>query len=233
MAAIRPLGYHSRVPDPLVIFDCDGVLVDSERIANRILAELITEAGRPTTLRESMQTYMGRSIPRCIEMIEERIGGPVRDDFYPEYRRRVFESFHEELEPVPGIAEALAQISQRRCVASSSGLDRIELSLRLTRLLPHFEGRLFSASEVERGKPAPDVFLYAAAQMGMGAALTRCVVVEDSLSGVQAGAAAGMTVLGFARDTDADTLQSAGAIPFRDMAELPTLLDDAFRGALG
>jgi HAD superfamily hydrolase (TIGR01509 family) len=214
------------VPDPLVIFDCDGVLVDSERISNRVLADLITEAGRPTTMRESMATYMGRTMPRCIEMIEELIGRPVREDFYPEYRRRVFESLHQELEPIPGIAAALESIPHPRCVASSSGLDRIELSLRLTRLLNHFEGRLFSGTEVANGKPAPDVFLYAARRMGREP--SHCVVVEDSPIGVQAGVAAGMTVLGFARDSDADALRERGAIPFQAMTELPELLERVF-----
>ncbi|MCZ6464831.1 MAG: HAD family hydrolase [Proteobacteria bacterium] len=206
----------------LVIFDCDGVLVDSERISNRVLAQCLTEVGLSTSTEESIRDYMGRSMGGCLEIIEARLGRPVPEGWVEDFRARVDTEFRRDLRPVPGVEAALDGIDLPCCVASSSRPQRIRTSLEITGLIDRFEGRLFSASEVPRGKPHPDVFLLAARRMNAEPA--RCAVVEDSPLGVQAGAAAGMAVFGFARDSDADVLAGHGARVFREMNELPGLL---------
>lgn len=207
----------------LVIFDCDGVLVDSEPIANRILSELLGEIGLPMDYDETVRTFIGRSMSACVELIEERLGRRLPATFAQEYHALTAEAFRRELQPVPGIGDALEQITLPTCVASSSAVAKLEVSLAVTGLLPRFRGRIFSAAEVQRGKPAPDLFLHAARQMG--AQPERCAVVEDTVLGVQAGVAAGMHVFGFAPRSDAEALARAGAQVFRDMRLLPGLLD--------
>jgi len=204
----------------LVIFDCDGVLVDSEPLSNRILAERLTAIGLPTTTEDSIRDFMGRSLTSGLEKIVERLGRPLPDGWVDDYHAEVFAAFERELRPVPGLPEALDAIDLPWCVASSSGHPRIRKALGTTGLLPRFEGRIFSATDVEHGKPAPDLFLHAAA--AMGAAPEACVVVEDAPAGVQAGLAAGMTVLGYAGFTDPALLD--GARVFSSMAELPGLI---------
>jgi HAD superfamily hydrolase (TIGR01509 family) len=204
----------------LVIFDCDGVLVDSEPLSNRILAERLSAIGLPTTTEDSIQDYMGRSWKHDQELIERRLGRPLPEGWVEAYHAEVFAAFERELEPVPGIAAALDAIELPWCVASSSTHERIRTALRATGLLERFEGRIFSSTDVEHGKPAPDLFLHAAATMG--AAPERCVVVEDAPAGVQAGLAAGMTVLGYAGLTRPEQLD--GAHVFTSMAELPALI---------
>ena len=203
-----------------MIFDCDGVLVDSEPIANRLLAEALTDIGLPTTEEESIAAFMGRSWASNVEVIEARLGRPVPADLEARYFDDMHAAFERELEPVPGIAAALDRIALPWCVASSSRPEQIRFALGRTDLLARFEGRLFSATEVTRGKPAPDLFMHAAGRMGW--APEQCAVVEDSAAGVQAALAAGMTALGYAGRTDPALLD--GARVFTRMAELPALL---------
>jgi HAD superfamily hydrolase (TIGR01509 family) len=210
------------VPIELVIFDCDGVLVDSEPACNRVLAALLTEIGLPTTYEESVRDYQGRSLDSCLEIIEPRLGRSVPEDFAAVLNRRTFDAFRGTLEPVPGIELALDRIDLPVCVASSGPHEKMRLTLGLTGLLPRFEGRMFSAVDVGRGKPHPDLFLHAAAELR--AAPERSAVVEDSALGVRAGRAAGMTVFGFAARSDPRELASEGARVFREMAALPDLL---------
>ena len=205
-----------------MIFDCDGVLVDSEVIANRVLAAAITEAGLPMTTDESMQLFMGRRWEDSLFQIERRLGRPLPDDFSDAYRSRRDAALHAELQPVEGIAAAIERIPIPRCVASSGPAEKIRFTLGRTGLLELFEGRIFSAHEVEHGKPAPDVFLYAAERMG--AEPSRCAVVEDSLVGVEGGLAAGMAVFGYCGHFDAEAMAAAGARPFATMDRLPGLL---------
>jgi HAD superfamily hydrolase (TIGR01509 family) len=205
-----------------VIFDCDGVLVDSEPVGNAVLAELITELGIPTTPQQSIEKYMGRSMASCLAMLEQQLGHPPPADFAERYRVGVEAAWRRDLQPVPGIVEALDAIDLPKCVASSGEHERMQLTLGLTGLLPRFDGHLFSATEVEHGKPAPDLFLHAAAEMGFDPATT--AVVEDTVPGVQAGRAAGMRVLAFARLVAADDLAAAGGEVFDDMRALPALL---------
>ena len=216
----------------LVIFDCDGVLVDSEPLSNRILAERLTAIGLPTTTEESIQDYMGRSWKTDQEIIERRLGRPLPDGWVDAYHAAVIAAFATELEPVAGIAAALDAIALPSCVASSSAHPRIRAALEATGLLERFDGRIFSATDVEHGKPAPDLFLHAAAEMGV--APERCVVVEDAPPGAEAGRRAGMDVLGYAGLTAPELLAAEGARVFSSMAELPALLSgSAPRSAAG
>jgi HAD superfamily hydrolase (TIGR01509 family) len=169
----------------LVIFDCDGVLVDSEPLSNRILAERLTAIGLPTTTEESIRDYMGRSWKTDQEIIERRLGRPLPDGWVDAYHAAVIAAFETELAPVAGVAAALDAIGVPGCVASSSAHPRIRAALRATGLLERFDGRIFSATDVEHGKPAPDLFLLAARECG--AAPERCVVVEDAPPGAEAG----------------------------------------------
>jgi len=205
----------------LVIFDCDGVLVDSERLAVRIEAEVLATLGWPLTEAEIVDRFVGRSAGYMQSQIESTIGRPV--DWSSEFEARYQETFAKELLPVAGINEALDGVDLPVCVASSGSHQKMAFTLGLTGLLDRFDGHLFSADDVEHGKPAPDLFLYAAAHMGAEAG--RCAVVEDSVSGVTAGLAAGMTVFGFAEGvTSAQKLDSEGAVVFDDMRALPDLI---------
>ncbi|MEU3711443.1 HAD family hydrolase [Streptomyces catenulae] len=209
----------------LIIFDNDGVLVDSEPISNRILAGHLTELGHPTTYEESIRDYMGSAMPRIHDIVRERSGKQLPDGFDEEFHGRVFAAFRTELEPVRGVGsvlEGLAAAGVPYCVGSSGSHERIRVALRTTGLFGHFEEeRIFSAQDVGRGKPAPDLFLYAAERMGV--APERCAVVEDSPLGVAAARAAGMDVYGFTAMTPAARLGDATGL-FAEMAELPALL---------
>jgi len=205
-----------------VIFDCDGVLVDTEPIANRVLAGLLTEAGLPTTTEVSMRDYKGRAMKSVLALAGERLGSPLPPDIADRYYAEVEELFARELQPVPGVVAALDRIKLPSCVASSGPHHKMAVTLRTTGLWERFDGRIFSASEVATGKPAPDLFLHAARRMGFDPAST--AVVEDSVPGVEAAQAAGMRALAFARGTNADLLAAAGGETFSDMTELPDLL---------
>jgi HAD superfamily hydrolase (TIGR01509 family) len=175
---------------------------------------------------------MGRSLNAALAEVEKRLGRALPAGFVDAYYEETFAAFARELEPVAGIHAALDAIGLPSCVASSGPHEKIRHSLGLTGLLERFEGRIFSAADVEHGKPAPDLFLHAAARMG--AAPERCVVVEDAPAGVQAGRAAGMTVLGYAGLTDAALLRAEGARTFTRMAALPALISgSAPRSAAG
>ena len=220
-ASLPTVAYSAAVAAS-VIFDCDGVLVDSEQAANAVLAGVITDLGLPTTPEQARADYMGRSWASCMEILAGQLGHPPPDDLRDRYRVGVEESWRRDLQPVPGIVAALDAIELPNCVASSGEHERMRLTLGLTGLLPRFEGRIFSATEVEHGKPAPDLFIHAATQMGFDPADT--VVVEDTVPGVQAGRAAGMRVLAFARLVSAEDLSAAGGEVFDDMRALPDLL---------
>ncbi|QTE00090.1 HAD family hydrolase [Streptomyces cyanogenus] len=209
----------------LVIFDNDGVLVDSEPISNRLLAAYLTELGHPTSYEDSIRDYMGSAMHRIHELILERTGQRLPVEFDEVFHRRVFAAFERELQPVPGVPGVLAKLAADGvpyCVASSGSHARIRAGHRVTGLDRWFaEERIFSSEDVGRGKPAPDLFLYAAERMGV--APERCVVVEDSPLGVQAAVAAGMDVYGFTAMTPAAKLAAAGQL-FPAMDELADLL---------
>ncbi|WP_405980150.1 HAD family hydrolase [Streptomyces sp. NBC_00158] len=209
----------------LVIFDNDGVLVDSEPVANTILSAYLTELGHPTTYEESLRDYMGSAVHRVHDLVQERTGQPLPADFERVLNERVFAAFERELRAVPGVTDVLAELSaigMPYCVASSSSHERIRVGHRAAGLDEWFEEEwIFSAEEVGKGKPAPDLFLHAADMMGVHP--SRCVVVEDSPLGVEAARAAGMDVLGFTSMLPADRLAGATAC-FGEMKELSALL---------
>ncbi|MEH2036375.1 HAD family hydrolase [Nostoc sp.] len=203
----------------LVIFDCDGVLVDSEPILNRIFAETLTEAGFPISYAEVTQKFIGKSLKTCLEIIETSYKKPLPKNFVELCKEREIAPLQQELKPVPGISEVLEQITLPKCVASNSSHRHIQMVLKLTGLLHQFDGNLYSANDVSRPKPFPDVYLYAAKQMNTNPEY--CAVIEDSVPGVQAASAAGMTVFGYAQHSDGAALAAAGAkIVFNDMRQL-------------
>lgn len=209
----------------LVIFDNDGVLVDSEPISNRHLAAYLTELGHPTTYEDSIRDYMGSAMHRVHDLIEERTGRRLPADFDDVFHARVFAAFERELKPVPGVADVLEKLAADGvpyCVASSGSHERIRVGHRAAGLDRWFDDeRIFSSQDVGRGKPAPDLFLHAATRRGVPA--ERCVVVEDSPLGVQAAVAAGMDVYGFTAMTPAEKLVGATGL-FDDMRELVALV---------
>jgi HAD superfamily hydrolase (TIGR01509 family) len=209
----------------LVIFDCDGVLIDSEVIFGRVLGECLIGADFPITMDEAMVLGLGKNNLTLAAEAEARFGRPLPDGFFDGMRARVDAVFARELRPITGIEELLAALSAPRCVASNSRLERVRQALSLTRLLPLFEPHVFSASQVARGKPAPDLLLFAAGQFG--APPEDCIVVEDSAPGVEAAIAAGMPVVGFCGGSHcpgdhADRLLAAGCLQvfarMRDLA---------------
>jgi HAD superfamily hydrolase (TIGR01509 family) len=213
----------------LIIFDCDGVLVDSERLSIRIDALFLDRLGWPMTEQEVIDRFVGRSDADMLADIEAHIGGPIAPDIHREFDRVYRETFEAELKPVDGIVEALDEIAATGmpiCVASSGGHAKIRRSLELTGLTRYFDDRIFSSADVVRGKPAPDLFLHAADRMGASPA--RCAVIEDSAFGVEAAIAAGMLAFAYAGGvTTADRLSRPGVVVFDDMRGLPALLEDA------
>jgi HAD superfamily hydrolase (TIGR01509 family) len=210
----------------LVIFDCDGVLVDSERLTVSVEAEVLTDMGWPMTSADIVRDFMGKSDAANLAQIANRLGQAAADDFDRVTTERIRRSFVEQLTAIEGVRElvdALHLRSLATCVASSGTHSKMEFTLGITGLIELFRGRIFSASEVERGKPEPDLFLYAAKQMQ--AAPSDCVVIEDSVQGVLAGVAAGMRVFGYAGGLTPEIhLRDAGAEVFHHMAELSAIL---------
>jgi HAD superfamily hydrolase (TIGR01509 family) len=214
-------------PFELVIFDCDGVLVDSERLAIRVDAQYLERLGWPMTDAEIVERFVGRSDADMRAIIEAQLGGPIPVDIDAEFERLYRETLDAELEAVDGIADvldALAAAGMPVCVASSGSHGKIARSLAKTDLAHHFGNRIFSATDVVHGKPAPDLFLHAASTLG--ASPVRCAVVEDSAHGVSAAIAAGMHAFAYAGGvTPATRLRAAGdAVVFHEMRELPALL---------
>jgi len=212
----------------LVIFDCDGVLVDSEVISCRAHAETLTRHGYPITSEQVFDRFLGRSMRQATLEVEAELGRSLPDDFHTQVYAEIFRLFAASLEATPHIDEALAAIALPVCVASSGPPEKISASLNRVGLYDRFAPHIFSAVQVRNGKPAPDLFLFAAEQMRTSPA--RCLVIEDSIPGVTGALAAGMTVLGFhggshCRPGYADKLRAAGAaMTFDDMRQLPDLI---------
>jgi HAD superfamily hydrolase (TIGR01509 family) len=213
----------------LVIFDCDGVLVDSELITNRIFTTMLNELGMAISKEEAFETFVGRSMAQCLELIAGLLGREVPADFVRQYHQRSATALKSELKAVQGVEAALEVIRVPYCVASNGSHEKMQITLGITGLLPKFEGKRFSVAEVARGKPFPDLFLHVAAKSGV--APGDCVVIEDTPTGVSAGVAAGMTVYGYCAHTPAHRLIGAGAHgTFERMSDLPEMLLNA--GAL-
>jgi len=212
----------------LVIFDCDGVLVDSEPLANVSFSRALRPHGLDWSVEETMRRLMGRSLKSCVEIIEAEIGRKLPDDFLETMQAATYQSFRDApLQPVPGVKDAILKLQGAglaTCVASSGSPEKMRFTLGLTGLWDLFDGRIYSSSQVPRGKPFPDLFLHAA--IDMNEQPFDCVVVEDSVPGVQAARAAGMRALAYAGapHADRDGLGAAGGYLFNDMKLLPELV---------
>ena len=220
---------QDKIPNfDLIIFDCDGVLVDSEVISCRVHADVLTRHGYPISAEEVHRRFLGRTAHDAAAEVERELGRPLAETYDLERRTTLLAALADTVEAIPHLHDALDAIDARICVASSAAHDKIFTTLSRTGLYERFAPNIFSGTQVSRGKPAPDLFLFAAGQMA--ALPRRCVVIEDSVPGVTGALAAGMTVLGFhggshCRPGDSATLRAAGAAAtFDDMRQLPDLL---------
>lgn len=219
----------------LVIFDCDGVLVDSELIAHEVLREKLAAIGIDMSLEETMRLFMGNVAADSIAIIEHRLGGPLPEGFFEAFRGELYEAFRQR--PVHAVAgvtqvlDALEALDTRTCVVSNGPFEKMRTTLGVTGLLPRFEHAMFSPDLGLRGKPHPDLFLAAAERFGADPA--RTAVIEDSPGGVEGARGARMRAFGYAgaAHTDAAALEAAGAVVFEDMAELAGLLARGARSA--
>ena len=220
----RTAGHPGNVS--LVIFDCDGVLVDSERLYVRYDTRALNELGWTISEAEVMDRFMGRTSAHMVAEIERTLGRPIESEWRGAIAEGRKELFRRELEPVPGIHAALDQLTVPSCVASSSAHDMLDLVLSVTGLSERFAGRIFSGVDVEHGKPAPDLFLLAAERIGVDP--EHCLVVEDSRAGVEAARAAGMRSLGYHGGiTPAAHLEGEATVLFSSMGDLPWLVANA------
>jgi HAD superfamily hydrolase (TIGR01509 family) len=225
---VKKTRQHTDQPVDLIIFDCDGVLVDSEVISCRAHAETLTRHGYPITADQVQARFLGRSMRQATLEVEAELGRSLPDDFPTQVNAEVFRLFAASLIAIPHIEEALAAIVLPVCVASSGPPEKISASLNRVGLYDRFAPNIFSASEVRNSKPAPDLFLLAAERMTVSP--DRCLVIEDSVAGIAGARAAGMAVLGFhggshCREGYAETLRAAGAaMTFDDMRQLPALI---------
>jgi HAD superfamily hydrolase (TIGR01509 family) len=219
---------HQKIDIDLVIFDCDGVLVDSEVISCRAHAEVLTRHGYSITSDQVLKRFLGVSDREARLTIETELGRKLPDDFEAQLKQAALQRYASELAAIPHIGDAIAAIGPPKCVASSGTPEKIRHGLTCAGLFETLAPHIFSAVQVARGKPAPDLFLFAAEQMK--ARPSRCLVIEDSVPGVTGGCAAGMTVLGFhggshCTSGHADLLRAAGAaVTFDDMRQLPDLI---------
>ena len=206
-----------------VIFDCDGVLVDSEPISNSVLVDMANEHGANINLEYAYKHFKGSFLYSCIKKIENIVPNSLPKTFETEYRQRSYEAFKEQVQPVDGIKDVLDNLSIPFCVASSGPVEKIKLNLSLIGLLDKFEDKIFSCYDIQKWKPDPAVFLWAAEAMGFKP--SECVVIEDSLSGVSAANNGGLDVFGFTAHDYNDELKSKSTLTFNSMKQLLQLLD--------
>jgi len=206
----------------LVIFDNDGVLVDSEALTHRVLAQISSELGAAMSSTEALEMFRGGKLQDCIDEIERRTGTTIPDDFETLFRIRCETLYRAELRPIEGVKALVEALPWPRCVASSGPHIKIRQTLDIVGLLPLFDGHIYSAYDIDRFKPDPALFLYAAAEMGTPP--ERCLVIEDSLHGVHAGIAAGMRVFGYAGEGNPAELADAGAEVVTQMSEIQSIL---------
>ncbi|RKT21678.1 HAD superfamily hydrolase (TIGR01509 family) [Paraburkholderia sp. RAU2J] len=224
-------------PFDAVLFDCDGVLVDSEPITNRVLTDMLGELGWQLSVEETMRIFVGKMVKDEAPLIEARTGFAITHEWLTQFRARRNAALDSELRAIDGAADAVHALHRtlNGRIAVASGADRVKIELQLLKagILDRFEGRIFSGHEMPRSKPFPDVYLAAAA--GLGVDPKRCAVIEDTVTGATAGVAAGATVFGYCPShlghSSATALHGAGAVQvFKDMAELPGLLTEWVRG---
>jgi HAD superfamily hydrolase (TIGR01509 family) len=204
-----------------IIFDCDGVLVDTEKIGNGILLSMAAEHGFEMKLEDAYRDFNGRNLKECFLHIENAIAKKLPDTFEAEYRQRSFEAFKTQVKPMEGIVAFLNKLNIPYCVASSGPVDKIRLNLEVAGLLDRFENKIFSSYLINSWKPDPGIFLHAAKEMGF--AVKDCIVIEDSKAGVIAGIQGGFKVYGFANGYNNDDLEKEGAVLFHSYEELEGL----------
>ncbi len=210
------------IREKLLIFDCDGTLVDSEGIANQVFLDAVNELGIPVTPEEAWDHFPGTSLALCIRYVEETYQVRLPDDFVARQRQRQQIEFRNRLQPIRGVQAALNRLPHKKCVASNGPMEVIRTNLRTTGLDHHFEERIYSAYELEKWKPEPDLFLHAAGNLGYDE--QDCLVIEDSLAGMQAGINAGMVVLAYRPPHHPYKIDIEGITSFEDMSELPDLI---------
>jgi HAD superfamily hydrolase (TIGR01509 family) len=205
-----------------IIFDCDGVLVDSEPIANAVLVEMANDFGANIDLQYAMTHFKGSSMQSCVDKISELIKEPLPDYFVETYRKRSFEAFKTDVKPVEGVKNVLENLDIPFCVASSGPVEKIKFNLELTGLLPYFENKIFSCYTINKWKPNPAVFLWAADIMKFKP--KDCVIIEDSLTGVKAAKNGGFDVFGFTAHDYHNELEKEASLTFNSMSELLALI---------
>ena len=205
-----------------IIFDCDGVLVDSEPIANQVLVDMANEFGANIDLDYALKNFKGTSMQNCYDQVAKLATQRLPHDFMPNFRERSFESFKRNIQPVEGVTELIERLEIPFCVASSGPENKIRLNLELTGLLPHFENNIFSCFTINKWKPDPAVFLWAAETMGFKP--EECVVIEDSMSGVNAAKNGGFDVFGFTAHDHNKELEGNATWTFNDMSEILKLI---------
>ncbi|WP_166967823.1 HAD family hydrolase [Yeosuana marina] len=205
-----------------VIFDCDGVLVDSEPIGNQILVDMANQLGANIDLDFAMKHFKGSHFKECVKIIEELVKQSIPETFEIEYRTKSLEEFEKHLKPIEGVTNVIERLQMPFCVASSGMKSKMEFNLNLVGLLPYFEGKLFSCYDIQKFKPEPDVFLWAAKTMGFQP--HECVVIEDSLLGVKGALAGGFDVFGFTAHDYNNELEGMATKTFDDMEQLLKML---------
>lgn len=205
-----------------IIFDCDGVLVDTEKIGNGILLEMASEHGFEMKIEDAYRDFNGRNLKECFQHIETAIDKKLPDNFESEYRERSFEAFKTQVKPMEGVVDFIEKLKIPYCVASSGPVEKIRLNLEVSGLLEKFEGKIFSSYEIKSWKPDPGIFLFAAKEMGFE--VKDCIVIEDSKAGVKAGVSGGFKVYGFANGFNNADLKEEGATLFSSYEELEELL---------
>ena len=205
----------------LIIFDCDGVLVDSEVLANQLLRDALAEHGLEMTVEQVVETYVGRSMDAVVSISEELLCSKLPDDFLEQLQIKTFALFEKELKAVDGVEEVLIALKEtdiQICVASNGSFEKMNLTLGITDLKKYFDGNIFNSSQVKRGKPYPDLFLFAADQLQVEPA--KCLLIEDSVPGVQGGVAAGMEVMAYSSRGNCEKLKKAGGLVIHDMHQI-------------
>lgn len=209
-----------------IIFDCDGVLVDTEKIGNGILLEMAAEHGFEMEIEDAYRNFNGRNLKDCFRHIEKAIDQKLPETFEAEYRQRSFNAFRTEVKPMEGVVEFIEKLKIQYCVASSGPVEKIRLNLEVAGLLDKFENKIFSSYQINSWKPDPGVFLHAAKEMGFE--VKDCIVLEDSKAGVKAGRSGGFKVYGFANGFNDNDLEEEGAVLFHSYEELSEILDFRF-----
>ncbi|WP_400081095.1 HAD family hydrolase [Winogradskyella sp. R77965] len=206
-----------------IIFDCDGVLVDSEPLGNQVLVDLANKLGANITLDYAFKNFKGNSLQNCVAQIANLIDTEVPTNFIDQYRKLSYEKFKNEIKPVEGVFDVVSNLKIPFCVASSGPETKIKLNLKLTGLLPYFEKNIFSCYTIQKWKPDPAIFLWAAKAMGFQP--TECLVIEDSIIGVNAAVSGGFDVFGFTAHDYNDELKDKATNTFGEMLILPKLID--------